>query len=295
MSLRHSFDYLLLAALWGGSFLLMRIAAPEFGAFALSGVRVFIAGITLLTVLVVSKRFHHLRTHYKPIAVVGVLNSAIPFLLFAYAMSYISSGLGSILNATVPLWGAIVAFVWLKDRMSALRIFGLLLGFVGVTTLVWDKVSLKPGAGLAVVACLFATFCYGIAANFTKKYLAGVDTMSSATGSQLAAACVLLPLAVATWPNHTISIKAWLCVAALAIFCTAFAYILYFRLFAALGPSKTMTVTFLIPVFGMTWGAIFLGETITIQMLVACGIVLIGTAVTTGLIAPKTKVDKKNK
>jgi drug/metabolite transporter (DMT)-like permease len=292
MSLRHGFDYILLAALWGGSFLLMRIAAPEFGAFALSGVRVFLAGVTLLGILVISKRFHHLRRHYKPIAVVGFLNSAIPFLLFAYAMSYISSGLGSILNATVPLWGAVVAFIWLKDRMSALRVFGLLLGFVGVTVLVWDKVSLKPGSGLAVVACLAATFCYGVAASFTKKYLTGVDTLSSATGSQLAAACVLIPMSIATWPNHAISMKAWLCVVALALFCTAFAYILYFRLFAALGPAKTMTVTFLIPVFGMTWGALFLGETITLQMLVACGIVLLGTSITTGFIGAKLKPAK---
>jgi drug/metabolite transporter (DMT)-like permease len=292
MHLKTIIDFLLLAALWGGSFLLMRIAAPEFGAFALSGVRVFIAGTLLLVLLVATKRVNALAAHWKPIATVGLMNSAFPFLFFAYAMAHISSGLGAILNATVPLWGAIVAFVWLKDRISGLRVLGLLVGFTGVTFLVWDKISLKPGSGLAVLACLGATFLYGISASFTKKYLVGVDSLASATGSQLSAAIVLLPLGFAFWPSNAISLQAWAAACVLAVFCTALAYILYFRLFAKLGPSKTITVTFLIPVFGMTWGGIFLHEIPTAQMLVACAIIIFGTALSAGLLAksqpPKT-------
>jgi drug/metabolite transporter (DMT)-like permease len=150
--------------------------------------------------------------------------------------------------------------------------------------LVWGKVSFTPGSGLAVVACLSATFLYGIAASFTKKYLSGVDSLASATGSQLSAAVILLPLGIYFWPDHSISLKAWAAVVVLAIFCTALAYILYFRLFAVLGPSKTITVTFLIPVFGMLWGGVVLQEVPTLQMVVACAIIIFGTALSAGVV-----------
>jgi drug/metabolite transporter (DMT)-like permease len=287
MNIKIVVDFLCLAALWGGSFLLMRVASPEFGPFALSGVRVFIAGTLLFVVLAVKNRVPVLMQHWKPIATVGLINSAGPFLFFAYAMAHISSGLGAILNATVPLWGAVVAFIWLKDRIVGLRVLGLLIGFAGVTFLVWGKVSFTPGSGLAVIACLSATFLYGIAASFTKKYLSGVDSLASATGSQLSASIILLPLGVYFWPDHAVSLKAWGAVIVLAVFCTALAYILYFRLFAVLGPSKTITVTFLIPVFGMLWGAAVLQEIPTAQMLMACAIIVLGTSLSAGVVTWK--------
>jgi drug/metabolite transporter (DMT)-like permease len=287
MNIKVVFDFLCLAALWGGSFLLMRVASPEFGPFALSGVRVFVAGALLLAMLLAKNKVSLLLANWKPIAAVGLLNSAAPFLFFAYAMAHISSGLGAILNATVPLWGAIVAFIWLKDRIVGLRILGLFVGFLGVTFLVWGKVSFTPGSGLAVVACLSATFLYGIAASFPKKYLSGVDSLASATGSQLSAAVILLPLGIYFWPDHSISVKAWAAVLVLAVFCTALAYILYFRLFAVLGPSKTITVTFLIPVFGMAWGAAVLQEFPTAQMLIACVIIVLGTSLSAGVLSWK--------
>jgi drug/metabolite transporter (DMT)-like permease len=289
MNPRIVFDFVLLAALWGSSFLFMRIASPEFGAFALSGLRVFIAGLLLLVIVIGMRRTTDLVRHWKPIAVMGVLNSALPFLFFAYALAHITSGLGAILNATVPLWGAVVAFVWLKDKMSAIRVLGLVLGFMGVTWLVWGKVSFQPGSGLAVIACLAATLFYGITASFSKRYLTGVDPICSAAGSQLSAACVLIPLALMFWPDHEISNKAWLSACVLAVFCTALAYILYFRLLREIGPSKTITVTFLIPVFGMAWGALFLDETVSLQMIVASGVVLLGTSVTMGIIGVSKK------
>jgi drug/metabolite transporter (DMT)-like permease len=276
MNIKVVFDFLCLAALWGGSFLLMRVASPEFGPFALSVVRVFVAGALLLAMLLAKNKVSLLLANWKPIAAVGLLNSAAPFLFFAYAMAHISSGLGAILNATVPLWGAIVAFIWLKDRIVGLRILGLFVGFLGVTFLVWGKVSFKPGSGLAVVACLSATF-----------YLSGVDSLASATGSQLSAAVILLPLGIYFWPDHSISVKAWAAVLVLAVFCTALAYILYFRLFAVLGPSKTITVTFLIPVFGMAWGAAVLQEFPTAQMLIACVIIVLGTSLSAGVLSWK--------
>jgi drug/metabolite transporter (DMT)-like permease len=287
VNLRLGFDFVLLAALWGSSFLFMRVAVPELGAFALAGLRVTVAGLILLAIVAYQRKLPLLVKSWKPIAGIGILNSALPFLLFAYAMTYLNSGLGAILNATVPLWGAVVAFVWLKDRMSMLRVAGLMIGFLGVVLLVGNKVSFKPGIGLAVMACLLATFLYGIAASGTKQFLTGVDSLCSAAGSQLSAAVLLLPFAIIFWPDQVISMRAWAATLALAVFCTAIAYILYFRLFAALGPAKTITVTFLIPVFGMAWGAIFLDETLTLQMMVACAVILLGTAITTGVLTLK--------
>jgi drug/metabolite transporter (DMT)-like permease len=165
-----------------------------------------------------------------------------------------------------------------------LRVLGLFIGFIGVIFLVWNKVSFKPGSGLAVVACLSATFLYGIAASFTKKYLSGVDSLASATGSQLSAAVILFPLGIFFWPDHAVSLKAWAAVFVLAVFCTALAYILYFRLFAVLGPSKTITVTYLIPVFGMAWGGIVLQEIPTMQMVIACAIIILGTSLSAGVL-----------
>ena len=295
MNLRTGIEFVLLAALWGSSFLFMRIAVPEFGPFALAGLRVTGAGLFLLIILTIKQRNSELFKSWKPIAVVGVFNSGIPFLFFAYAMAHINAGLGSILNSTVPLWGAVVAYFWLKDKMSLTRVFGLILGFSGVAFLVWSNSLSKPLAQTsstlgndsniwAIMACLAATLLYGIAASFTKKYMSNIDSLVSATGSQLSAALPLIPLAVWFWPDQAVSFKAWASVAVLSFFCTAIAYILYFKLLKTLGPAKTMTVTFLIPVFGMSWGALLMNEKITMQMLAACAVIVLGVALTTGLI-----------
>lgn len=282
-------DFVLLAAIWGASFMFMRMGARELGAFATAGVRVGIAALFLLPILMLRGHGAALRQHWKLTFAVGILNSAIPFACFSYALLSISTGLSSILNATVPLFGAVIAWLWLNDRPTGSRMVGLAVGFAGVALLAWDKASFQPDAsgnasGWAVLACLLATLCYGIAASFTKRYLSGVPSLVSATGSQLGAAIGLLPLAWWFWPDHTVSLDAWLAVMALGVLCTGVAYILYFRLIERAGPARALSVTFAIPVFALIYGVLLLGEVVTPWMLL-CGVVIVaGTSLSSGLV-----------
>lgn len=283
-------ELLLLAALWGASFLFMRMGAGEFGPLTLSLLRVAGATLFLVPLLGTQQCFGALRTHWRPLAVVGLVNSALPFVLFTVAALAINAGLSSVFNATAPLWGALIAAFWLGDRLNASRALGLAIGFAGVLFLAWDKASLKAGehgvsAGVAIAACLAATLCYGYGANYTKKRLQGVPPMVTATGSQLAASVVLLVPGLWAWPAQMPSASAWTALAALALLCTGVAYLLYFRLIANVGPARAISVTFLIPMFGLLWGALFLGEAITPAMLGGCAIILVGTALVTGVVA----------
>nr|WP_211168985.1 DMT family transporter [Aromatoleum toluvorans] len=282
-------ELVILAALWGGSFLFMRVAAPQFGPAALIELRVGLAALLLLPVLAWRGHLAPLWRKAGPLLFIGVTNSALPFVLYAWAALSVTAGFASIVNATSPLFAALVAWVWLKDRLSAAAMAGLLLGLLGVVILVWGKASFRVGgAGWAVAACLAATLNYGIAANFTKRFLSGVDPMAIATGSQFYAALVLAPFAVWLWPEAMPGREAWTSVLLLAFACTGVAYVMYFRLIAHVGPARAIAVTFLIPVFGMLWGAILLDEVVTINMLAGCGVILAGTGLATGVIqAPR--------
>jgi drug/metabolite transporter (DMT)-like permease len=224
---------------------------------------------------------------------VGVLNSALPFLCFSYAALSITAGLSSIFNAATPLFGALIAWFWLKDRLTPSRVLGLAIGFAGVLWLAWDKASFKPGgSGWAIVACLAATVCYGVAASYTKRRLTGVAPLAVATGSQLSAALVLALPAAVWWPATMPSQNAWLAAALLAVACTGIAYLLFFRLIAHVGPANAIAVTFLIPVFAVLWGWMFLGEGITAAMVVGCAVILAGTGLTTGVLRLPAKAVK---
>ena len=281
-------EFVLLAAIWGASFLFMRIGTVAFGPVATAGLRVSIAALFLVPILLARGHAASLREHWKLVLVVGVTNSAIPFVCFTYALQSITVGLSSLINATVPLFGAAIAWAWLKDRPSNSRIVGLVIGFVGVGMLAWDKASFRPDAsglssGWGVMACLFACLCYGISASFTKRYMAGLPSLVSATGSQLGAALALLPLTVAFWPAQAAPLQAWAAVVALGVVCTGLAYILFFRLIERAGPAKALSVTFAIPVFAIVYGVVLLGEAVTPWMLV-CGLVIVlGTTLSTGM------------
>jgi drug/metabolite transporter (DMT)-like permease len=282
-------DFLLLAAIWGASFMFMRIAAVELGALPTAGLRVAIAAAFLLPLLLARGHGPVLLKNWKQALVVGIFNSAIPFVCFSYALLSISTGLSSILNATVPLFGAVIAWLWLKDRPNGSRILGLLIGFAGVALLAWDKASFKPDAtgnatGWAVLACLLATLCYGLSASFTRRYMSGLPSLVSAAGSQMGAAIALIPLAWWFWPDHAVSTQAWMAVIALGILCSGVAYILYFRLIEQAGPARALSVTFAIPVFAVLYGVLLLGEAVTPWM-VLCGLVIVaGTSLSSGLV-----------
>ncbi len=276
-------ELLLLAAIWGASFLFLRIAAPEFGPFALIALRVGIAALVLLPVLRTAAARSEFRSKAWPLFVVGISNSAIPFGLFAYSTLYVNAGLDSILNATTPIWTALIAAAWFQSALGRQQICGLLLGLAGVVVLVWDSLGAGvAGVPLAIAAALLAAGFYGFAVNYSKRHLVGVKPLVVAFGSQFFASIVLLPPALLYWPQHAIAPSIWACVVALGVICTGFAYILYFRLIERVGAAYAASVTFLIPVFGLVWGAVFLNEKVTPAMLAGCVITLLGTALASG-------------
>ena len=285
MKPRDLADLLLLAMLWGGSFLFMRYAAPTFGVLPLMWLRVAIATACLLPLLAWRGQTGALIERAGPIAVMGLFNSAIPFVLIAWATLSITAGLASILNATVPLLTALIGAVWLRERLSVPTMAGLAIGMAGVLMLAADQADFRPGgSGWALLAMLGATSCYGYAANFTRRHLAGVPATANAAGSQLVSALALAPFALAHWPAVTPGPMAWGAAAALGVGCTGLAYVLFFRLIERVGASRAVTVTFLVPVFGTLWGVLFLGEPVTASMLVGGAVVLVGTGLSTGVI-----------
>jgi drug/metabolite transporter (DMT)-like permease len=279
------YDLLLLAAIWGGSFLFIRLSVSDFGPIALSGMRTLIAGAALLPVLLWRNKIAMLRNYWRSIIIVGLFNSALPFIFFNFATMTLPAGTMSIINALTPLWGAAIAWVWLKDTLPPLRMLGLMVGFAGILVLVWDRLSFHDTASIyAVIAGVAAPIFYGIAASYTKKYLMDADPIATAAGSLIAAGIVLLPFTLYMWPTTPISMTAWAAVVGLGLVCTAIAYVLYYRLLIRMGPPRAMTVTFLIPVFGVLWGWLFLGESITLRIVLGGGVILLGTALATGFI-----------
>lgn len=289
MTRRDTLDLLLLAAIWGASFLFMRMGAAEFGPVALAFVRVAGAALLLVPLMLLKGQGAAWRTHGQAIAGVGVVNSALPFLLYAVSALALSTALMSVFNATVPIWGALIAWLWLGEKLGASRWLGLAIGVAGVVGLGWGKADLRPGehgisAAVGVAAALAATWLYGVGANVSRRWLQGVPALSVAAGSQAAAAVVLALPAVVFWPAVNPGAMAWAAALALSLLCTGLAYILYFRLLARTGAANAMSVTFLIPAFALLWGFVALGEVPTGTMLAGCAVILLGTALATGLL-----------
>jgi len=278
-------ELLLLAALWGGSFLFMRIAAPELGPIWLIECRVLLAGLTLLPLLWHQGRLADLRRYCGPLMVVGLLNSALPFSLLAFTSLSLPAGTTAILNGTVPFFGVAVAYVWLRERLTAARILGLGIGFTGVVVLVGlREAAMTPGVLLAIAAGLCAALMYAIAAPFIRLNLQGVPSLVIATGSQLSAAVFLWPLLPLTQPQARPSTVALVAVVGLALLSTSLAYILYFRLIQSVGSTRALTVAYLIPLFAILWGAIALQEAITLSVVMGGALILLGTAIANGLV-----------
>jgi drug/metabolite transporter (DMT)-like permease len=270
---------LLLSALWGGSFLFMRIAAPVLGPIVVAESRVLIAGIALWLYACAAKRPLELRLRWRQYLIIGAINSAIPFALIAAAQLRLPASSAAILNATSPLFGAVIAGIWIKDPLTLRKIGGLILGMAGVILLVgWSPMDLSIELALSMGASLLAAGFYGIASVYTKAKAAGAPSLGMAVGSQLGASLLLLPLIPIVPPFRSPSGGVLFCVLLLASGSTGLAYLLYFRLIVDVGPAKALTVTFLVPIFGVTWGAFILGEQITFSGLIGCAIILAGTS-----------------
>lgn len=273
---------LLLGLLWGGSFLFMRVAAPEFGPVSLIAVRVAVAALVLAPFL----RLHGGRAPAMRVAWLGLVNSALPFCLFAYAALHLPAGFSAILNATALLWAVVIGWGLYGVRPHARALTGALVGVAGVGVMVTPKLAwpgeLAGASGPAVGAAVAATVCYGYAAHYSRRRLAGVPPRSMAAGSQLAAALVLAGPGVACWPAAPPSGAATACALGLGTLSTAWAYLLYFRLIERMGAARAMTVTVLVPVFGMALGVIVLGEAPTVAMAVGGALVLAGCSLALG-------------
>ena len=283
---RDVVELLLLSVLWGGAYLFTRAAVPSFGPAPLVAMRLGIAALMLLPIVAWRGSLPQLRERPGALFMVGVPFTALPFLMMTWGALHITAGLSAVLNATAPMFAALVAHFVLKERLGAWRGGGLLLGFVGVLVLMGSGgVSLKTGSGpLAVLAVLGTAMIWSIGANYTRRRMAGIDPMVTTAGSLAAASLALLPLAWATWPQTPPSARAWAEMAFLGIASSGIGMWMYFRLLSRIGAVRAMSVTFLSPLVAMVSGAIYLGEALTLQMLLGCAIVLLGTAMSLGLI-----------
>lgn len=293
VALSDLLDHLMLSALWGASFLFMRIAAPEFGAFALVGIRCSIGALTLLGLLWWYGKLKKLNVKMTEGMTVGVLNSAIPFVLLAYASISVASGLLSIVNALVPFWSAFIGWLWLRSSLTHWQSLGLFIGFLGVGLLVMTGSNgVNMGSQkilIPIAAGILATVFYGVAANFAKKFLPNTDPLVNATNSQIGATILLIVPMIIWWPAQPVSFTAWFSAIALGVFCTGLAYVLFFRLIDNIGAPLAVTVVFVVPLFAVFFGAVFLHEPVTITMLFAGLVIVLGSSLALQII-PKRSV-----
>ncbi|SET33040.1 DMT family transporter [Thalassotalea agarivorans] len=286
MTNKSYFELILLAAIWGASFMFMRIGVPEFGPFLFMAARTGIAAIFLIALFYVGKHtvnWQLIKRDKTKLLVCGLLNTAIPFVLFGYATLTLNAGMASILNATTPMFGALVAYFWLKESLPKSSILGLIIGFIGVYALVYDSMQItEQDVVLPTLAIMLATLNYGVSANYTKKYLGEHSPLLLATASQIAASLVLIPLSLFFLPSQMPSFEAINAALIIGVVCTGFAYILFFRLIVDAGPTNAISVTYLIPAFGLMWGAAFLNEKVTSGVILGCLLILLGVGLTTG-------------
>ena len=253
-----------LAACWGLAFVFIGVAVPSIGPFALVEMRAIIAGMLLLACL----RFTGLRLdlgrNWARYFVNGAIGSALPFVMVAKAQTVQSASYSVVLVAMAPLFSAFVAAVWIGERFAWRKGAGLIVGLTGVALLTgWNPSAAATPPPWAIGLTLGAAVCYGVAGVYAKKHAAEIAPLAAATGSQLAAAVMLLPAALASLPIAMPSLTVLANVLALAVFSSACAFLLYFRLIANVGPVKTVAVNYLTPVFGVGGGVFFLNEKLT--------------------------------
>ncbi|MCS3455944.1 drug/metabolite transporter (DMT)-like permease [Aeromonas sp. BIGb0405] len=293
---------LFLAAIWGASFLFMRIAAPAFGSINTAFLRVLFGLTGLAIILLLMRAPLIFQGKLKSAMVLGIINSGIPFLMYAIAALWLPAGYSAILNATTPLMGALIGFSCFNEQLSGRKWLGVMLGFLGITLITTTgDVAVSETMIIGVIACLIATACYGCAGFLTRRWITergGLDARLVAFGSQLGACLFLLPFfgysvtasPVADWAMPEV----WASLLAVGFICTALAYLIYFRLIADIGPLRSLTVTFLIPPFGILWGYLILGETLTEGFVVGGTIVCLSVwlVVSPARAVPRQVLDK---
>jgi drug/metabolite transporter (DMT)-like permease len=277
-----------LALLWGSAYLFIRAAVPEFGPVPLIALRLGISALVLAPLLVARGGLRALRGGARPLLVQGVFLSALPFVLLAWASLSMQAGLTAVLNATAPLFAAVVAHLWLAERIGRWRALGLAIGFAGVVVLMWGQVSFRDGgSGWALVAMLVASALWGVGGHWTRATMAGMSPVAISVGTLAVSAAVLAPFAVATWPATPPSARAWLEVVILGVASSGFGFLLYYRLVRSIGAVRATSVTFLNPPVAMAAGALYLGEPVGLQLVAGAAVILAGTGLALGLVGPR--------
>jgi drug/metabolite transporter (DMT)-like permease len=265
-----------LGAIWGGSFLFMRVSAADFGVFALVEVRLALGALVLLP-FVWGARTQLARAGWWRLAAIGAINSALPFTLFAWGAERAPAGIGAISNSMTVPFTALVAFALYRERISALRTLGLCAGFAGVAVLASGRIG-GASVGPAVLAGTLAALLYALGANLIRRSLIGIPASAVAGATLLCASLLILPLAIANWPGEPIRAASWLSAILLGVLCTGTAFVLYYRLIHRIGAPRATTVTYLVPLFGVVWAWLMLGEALTASMAVAGALILGGVA-----------------
>jgi drug/metabolite transporter (DMT)-like permease len=280
----HLGALILLAAIWGASFLFIREAAHDFGPLALMFLRTFLASLVLIIVMATKRNLPDLRSKWRAFLIMGILNAALPFSLIAFAELTLTASLASILNSTTPLWTALVATLWIGEKLTPQKIMGLIMGIVGVTVLVGGSpLDLNSAYLIAVFAMLTAAFCYALGTVYASRHIAGISAVHASIGQLLGAAIVLLIPAAVTVPNTMPSISAIISLLALVLLSSSFAYLLYFFLLQNVGPTNTAATIFLVPVFGTIWGIIFFHEPFNLGMLLGMALILMSVGLVLGI------------
>ncbi|MEN9558809.1 MAG: hypothetical protein RLZZ502_20 [Pseudomonadota bacterium] len=280
------FDWLrllLLAAIWGSSFIFFRILTPVLGISPTTALRCFLAGLFLYLVLWWRKEKIDWRKKGKHFFIIGVLNSALPFACFAYASLHIPAAYSAILNSTAPIWGVLIGVIFYGSPISRRTLIGFSTALLGVILVAnpWQRASgFVPDAYFlpAIGAGLAAAILYGIASHLIKKHLSDQSAVVNTAATQLVAGLALLPFAAAQMPSLAVFTPLIIAsILAISLMCSALAYFLYYKLIADIGVERGMSVTFFIPVFGLLWGALFLGEAVSMMMLLGSALVICGT------------------
>jgi len=295
VQLKYFITMVVLAAIWGSSFLFARLSVGEFGAIPLSAVRSLIAALTLFPIMMSKGQWPYFRDNWKHFIVLGLISTALPFTFITISTQFSTAGFASILNSLTPIMSAGIAWVWLKEYLSVSAVIGIGFSFIGVLIMITDTQSISAEFFLLpVLTGLGAALFYALTGNYSRKFVHGVPSVAQATGCQVFAALFLIPPALYLWPENSITTRGWTNAVILGLMCTSVAFILYFYLLKNIGVARTVIVTYMIPVFGMLWGYLFLDEVITYKMSVGAALILSGIALTTGLIKRRNRKVHEN-
>ncbi|MDT8878756.1 DMT family transporter [Halomonas saccharevitans] len=285
MSAADTLRLILLSTLWGMSFIFMRVAVPEFGPVPLILLRMGVGALLLVPLLLSARYLRLVWDHAGRLLLLGLINHVLPFSLLALATTRLEAGFTSLINATTPIFTALIGALFFATPIQRQQYLGLALALFGVYVLSADRLDFALGGdGWFILAVLGATFCYGVAGNYARSHLAHLPVRVLAAGSTSASALILLVPGLVLWPAEPISGLAWGNGLALAVLSTALAFLLYFGLIASAGATATSTVTFLVPVSALLWGYLLLDEGLSLQILAGMAITLAGTAIATRMI-----------